>query len=159
MNAGVIIGATVAVVGAVIGVSLVVQWRPVRGPILSPYGAQRATGTHRGVDLLGAVGEPVRSPVWGRVEKVQSPELWALRTEQAGIAAGAYVRIRSLRGNSVHELMHLQTTPVPVGAYVWPGRVVGTVGRTGVLTAPTHLHWQAKDGNGAWINPLAKATV
>jgi murein DD-endopeptidase MepM/ murein hydrolase activator NlpD len=48
--------------------------------------------------------------------------------------------------------LHLASVTVQVGQHVRAGQVVGTVGSTGLSTAP-HLHWELQV-NGVLVDPL-----
>jgi murein DD-endopeptidase MepM/ murein hydrolase activator NlpD len=101
----------------------------------SPWGAG-----HRGVDLLGAVGQTVRSALPGRVSF-------------AGVLAG--------RGVVVIDHGATRTTYEPVEASVSPGDVVGAGDPIGRLALPgSHclpracLHWGWIEGADTYLDPL-----
>ncbi len=107
--------------------------RPVPGRMTSPYGNRRVykglrQGTHRGVDLAGAEGWPVKAPAAGTV--VLARMFTAL--------GGTVVVDHGLGIFSVY--MHLSEFVAAEGARVATGEVIAKVGQTGMVTGP-HLHW------------------
>lgn len=100
-----------------------------------PYGAG-----HRGVDLAGSLGEPVRSALPGRVS-------WA------GVLAG--------RGVVVVDHGATRTTyepvvgAVPVGSVVAAGDRIGTLAAAGSHCLPrVCLHWGWIQGADTYLDPL-----
>ena len=83
---------------------------------------------HRGVDLDGEIGQPVKAVAPGVVEKV----------ERSRLAYGNYVIIN--HGSGFRTLYaHLSIIDVVEGETVESGEAVGSVGSTGWSTGP-HLH-------------------
>ena len=98
---------------------------------------------HRGVDLLGAVGQPVRASLAGTV----------VFAGNAG-AYGKAVTIRMTDGKYT-LFAHMSKISVKVGKRVHAGTWLGRSGNTGRSTGP-HLHFEvrAKRGYGSDINPV-----
>jgi murein DD-endopeptidase MepM/ murein hydrolase activator NlpD len=106
--------------------------RPVPGAVTSEYGLTRVLNgkpknPHRGVDLRGAAGDPVKAVASGRV---------ALAEEHYFAGKCIYLD----HGNGVISVyMHLSRIGVAGGDLVEAGAVIGNVGSTGRVTGP-HLH-------------------
>lgn len=130
---------------------------PHPGHVFSPYGP-RGGRLHEGADYEAREGDPVRTPWAGQVVRVQSKERWAQREPGPGRDAGAYVEIAHPSRGLVTRYLHLEDTPVNVGQLVAAGDVIGTIGRTGVQSSRTHLHFEVRvlqpDGSyGASVDP------
>ncbi|MEE9903915.1 MAG: M23 family metallopeptidase [Chlorobium sp.] len=112
--------------------------RPAPGRVSSLFGLKRSynggpvTSYHKGIDISAPQGTPVRSTAAGRV-----------------VLAGTVAEGFHLHGNTVvidHGqgltaiYMHLHTIAVKEEQIIDKGAVIGTVGHTGISTAP-HLHW------------------
>jgi murein DD-endopeptidase MepM/ murein hydrolase activator NlpD len=101
--------------------------------ITSPYGQARVfngelRSRHTGLDLKGAVGEPVRASARGRV---------MIAKELYFSGNGVYLD----HGHGVYTgYFHLSRILVEVGETVEAGQLIGEVGATGRITGP-HLHW------------------
>jgi hypothetical protein len=101
--------------------------------ITAEYGQERVfndelQSRHTGLDLRGAVGEPVRVAGRGRV---------VLAGEFYFSGNGVFVD----HGLGVYTgYFHLSEISVTEGQLVRPGDLVGRVGATGRVTGP-HLHW------------------
>jgi murein DD-endopeptidase MepM/ murein hydrolase activator NlpD len=109
----------------------------VRGfePPVSAYGAG-----HRGVDLLGSPGQPVRAAVSGRV------------TYAGSLAGRGVVVIDHGPTRTTYEPVDAD---VAVGSLVEAGRRVGTLQRSGSHCAPAScLHWGLVEG-GTYLDPLS----
>ncbi len=120
--------------------------RPVPGGVTSAFGGKRVfngqtRSYHRGVDLRGAQGTPVRSAADGVV---------VLAEEQ--YFSGKVVFVDHGEG-LVTMYCHLSDIRVKPGETVRAGRELGLVGATGRVTGP-HLHWGVFVGGGP-VNPLA----
>ncbi len=107
--------------------------KPVPGVVKAAFGVGRIVngssgGGHRGVDLAGALGEPVKSAASGIV-------IYCERT----IASGNSVVVDHGQG-VVSVYFHMNSFGVKSGESVKKGQVLGTVGSTGFSTGP-HLHW------------------
>jgi septal ring factor EnvC (AmiA/AmiB activator) len=103
---------------------------PVRGPLLRRFGRQKhedfnATVFSTGIEIKAKEGTPVRAAESGRVVFLD----WLT----------GYGRVMIVdHGSSFHTLYgHLQDTAAGVGSRVIRGAVVGTVGDTGSLGAPS----------------------
>ncbi len=121
---------------------------PVDGPVVSPYGVRsvyngRFRGHHLGVDLRAAAGSPVRAAQRGVVVLAEQLPLGG-NTVMVDHGAAVF-----------SSYLHLARLHVRAGQTVHAGTVVGTVGSTGLSTAP-HLHW-AVHVNGVPVDPLAWA--
>ncbi len=121
----------------------------------SAPGADREDGAraHRGLDVDAAVGEPVRAVADGVVQFAGADmpgdapardliprqlRKWRSRTMGPG---GFFVRI--MHANGVRSgYFHLNSYRVAAGQTVQAGEVIGSVGRTGVQTSGSHLHFE-----------------
>lgn len=107
--------------------------------VTSPFGAARASGAHKGVDLQAPLGTPVLAPEPGRLR------WWA------DARGGLGLRLEADSG-LVHDFAHLSerlVSPGPVGR----GATIARTGATGDVTGP-HLHWEVK-GPGGFVDPLS----
>lgn len=107
--------------------------RPVPGSVSSAYGLTRILNgeprqPHRGLDLRGAAGTPVRAAAAGRVALVGD-----------FYYAGQCVFIDHGLG-MVSQYFHLSAVDVREGQAVSAGEVVGRIGASGRATGP-HLHF------------------
>lgn len=102
-------------------------------------------GGHCGVDLLCEVGTPTYSVHDGVVATAQPNEI-------AGGRAGRYILINHAGGEVRTSYVHLDRVDVKKGQQVRAGQYIGTVGRTGVKTSPTHLHFAVRV-RGKYTNP------
>ncbi len=107
--------------------------RPVSGSVSSEYGLTRffngkPRNPHKGLDLRGAAGTPIRACADGIV---------ALAEEH--FFAGNSVYLDHGQG-VVTMYFHMRDIAVKPGQTVRRGDVLGTVGSTGRVTGP-HLHW------------------
>ena len=103
---------------------------PVKGPLLRRFGRQKheafnATVFSTGIEIKAKEGTPVRAAESGRVVFLD----WLT----------GYGRVMIVdHGSSFHSLYgHLQDTAAGVGSRVNRGAVIGTVGDTGSLGAPS----------------------
>jgi murein DD-endopeptidase MepM/ murein hydrolase activator NlpD len=114
---------------------------PVRGPILSGFGAPRGRRHHEGVDIKAPRGTLVRAAAAGRV--VESRWLRGY---------GNLVTID--HGGGVETLYaHMAEVFVRPGARVVRGEAIATVGATGNATTP-HLHFEVRR-DGRLRDPVA----
>lgn len=116
------------------------QWEsvfmyPVDGPVIGEYGIKRlrngtiVAGFHKGIDLRAAKGTPLLASNAGTV-------MMASRFK----AHGNTVMIN--HGQGVMTIyLHMDTIAVKVRQKVRKGQEIGTVGATGLATAP-HVHFQ-----------------
>lgn len=133
----------------------------VRPPLLYPVGANAPVGSpfgprdqacsacstdHTGVDWNPGRGTPIVAIADGVVSKIGP----------AGSTLGVWVAIdHVINGQEITSIYgHMETGSMPyaLGDRVRVGDVVGTVGSTGVTTAP-HLHFELRI-DGRAINPL-----
>ena len=107
---------------------------PVPGATISPYGiVRRKVGMdsldyHRGVDLKGKTGDPIRAPAGGTV----------ILAEPFKVHGNTVVLSHGHGIGSIY--IHMSRIDVAVGDKVKMGQKIGEVGMTGLATAP-HLHW------------------
>ncbi|WP_187977224.1 M23 family metallopeptidase [Mycetocola sp. JXN-3] len=133
------------------GPSALGWWRPLPGPITSPYGPRGlicnsvgcSNSFHEGMDFAGASGTPVRAIFGGTVTFVGN--------------AGAFGnRVIVDHGNGEVSLYgHLLTgsAEVKVGQTVEAGQILAGVGATGVVSGP-HLDLKI-EVNGEMTDPAA----
>ncbi|MFW5487114.1 MAG: M23 family metallopeptidase [Desulfovibrio sp.] len=119
--------------------------RPVKGGISSEYGLRRfyneqPRSPHRGVDLRGAKGTPIKAVNAGRV--VLKGKFYF---------GGNTVFIDHGQG-LISMYCHMSKIKVKQGAMVSKGEVIGLVGSTGRVTGP-HLHLSIFSA-GQSSNPL-----
>jgi peptidoglycan LD-endopeptidase LytH len=106
------------------------------------WGAPRSGGrSHRGTDILGPYGIPVRAITSGT---------WAI--QKPGPSAGLWAILRGDDGNQ-YWYMHLQSHTVANGAKVSAGQQVGTNGDTGNARGTPHIHFELHPGGGSAVNP------
>jgi len=110
--------------------------------ITSVYGEPRGNHTHAGIDFKAPEGTPVFSVTGGVVA----------RTDWNTQYNGRCVEINF--GGYSEMFLHLSGIEDPIlpGVTVQPGDQVGTVGNTGISSAP-HLHYQINDPEGYSIDP------
>jgi murein DD-endopeptidase MepM/ murein hydrolase activator NlpD len=113
--------------------------RPVAGSVREGFGS-RGNRFHVGVDMLAALGTPVRAAAAGRVTWAGWRDSWGLLVAVA-------------HGNGVRTFYaHLSEIDVVVGQRVHTGTSVGRVGATGNARGP-HLHFEVRV-RGAAVDPL-----
>lgn len=123
---------------------------PRLGRVSGLFGSQRVYqgqpgAYHSGVDVAGAIGEPVVAPADGVV---------ILAADHPFTLEGNLLMIEHGHGlNSA--FLHLSRIDVIPGQHVIQGQRIGAVGATGRATGP-HLHWGMK-WNDARIDPLLLA--
>ncbi len=116
---------------------------PAVGTITSNFGPRRSPGgigstNHRGVDI--ARGST----------RVQAPADGVVVVSRYGPVAGNYVQID--HGNGIRTRHHhLAKRHVAAGDHVHAGDIIGTMGRTGLVTG-VHLHTEVTVG-GVTVNP------
>ncbi len=110
---------------------------------IDSWGHSRSGGrAHRGTDIMGPLGIPVRAITSG-VWDIQSP----------GRSAGLWAVLRGDNGDH-YWYMHLDSHTVADGARVSAGQQVGTNGSTGNATAGAeHVHFELHPGGGSAVNP------
>ncbi|MEX2503329.1 MAG: peptidoglycan DD-metalloendopeptidase family protein [Egicoccus sp.] len=106
------------------------------------WGAPRSGGrSHRGTDILGPYGIPVRAITSGT---------WSI--QRYGNSAGNWAILRGDDGNQ-YWYMHLQSHTVGNGARVSAGQQVATNGDTGNARGTPHIHFELHPGGGSAVNP------
>lgn len=120
--------------------------RPVQGEVSSAYGGKRVfnekpRSRHRGVDLRGPMGTPIRSIGAGRVLLAEDQYF-----------SGNVVYVDHGQG-LVTIYCHMSEMHATPGQVVAPGDVLGLVGATGRVTGP-HLHLSTLL-HGESVNPMA----
>ncbi len=122
---------------------------PAEGPVLRPFvfGVDPyAGGQHRGIDVGGEAGAPVRSPAAGVVSFAGAVP-----------GGGRTVTVETADGYSV-TLVHLGTVAVAREAFVPEGARVGTIGPTGTPEhAEPYVHFGVRvtaDAHG-YLDPLS----
>ncbi len=127
---------------------------------------------HRGIDLDGVLGEPVRAVAAGRVafagvdipgggksrqlSKKQAAEMLSREMGPGGL----YVALN--HGDGLGTVyMHLQSLGVEQGETVTAGQIIGTVGRSGTTSSGPHLHIEFRVGTDRIdpTKPLADVLV
>lgn len=116
---------------------------PVTAPQTTGFGLKRTyngwrKGWHKGLDLAGWEGEPVKAPADGVV----------LHTARGVVNGNTVVLSHGAGVGTVY--LHLNSIQVRPGQTVTRGQAIGTVGGTGGF-AP-HLHWEARV-HGVPVNP------
>ena len=119
---------------------------PTDTPVSEKFGVKRIfnekkTSLHRGIDLKGKTGTPVRAINSGKV---------VLRKN---LFYGGDTLVLDHGMGLLSVYMHLSEFNVPEDAVVEKGEIVGLVGMTGRATGP-HLHMSVKL-QGVSVNPLA----
>ena len=110
-------------------------------PVTSPFGKQRSTGKHSGIDYGVPTDTPIPSTTDGKVIKVGSDSI-----------NGNYCTIEDRQGNR-HSYCHMVRRPsVSEGDTVKMGDIIGYVGNTGRSTGP-HLHYGIRNSSGTAIDP------
>ncbi len=110
---------------------------------IDSWGHARSGGrAHRGTDLMGPRGIPVRAITNG---------VWSI--QRPGRSAGLWAILRADNGDHFWYL-HLDSHTVSNGARVTAGQQVGTNGSTGNATAGAeHVHFEWHPGGGRAVNP------
>ena len=120
---------------------------------------------HRGIDIDGALGEPVYAIAKGRVifsgvdlmgsksnKMLTTKEAEELTNSDMG-PGGLYVHIR--HENDFGTIyMHLDSLNVEYFEEVEAGQKIGTLGRSGTKKSGPHLHLEFRDGTSR-VNPAA----
>jgi murein DD-endopeptidase MepM/ murein hydrolase activator NlpD len=109
---------------------------PIEGPITSSFGERQDPfngegAFHKGIDISGIMGEPVRAPADGTVL-------------MAGPASGYGQEVMLDHGHGIHTIYgHLSGFAVTAGQDVHRGDIIGYVGSEGRSTGP-HLHYEVR---------------
>ncbi|HET9287092.1 MAG TPA: peptidoglycan DD-metalloendopeptidase family protein, partial [Gaiella sp.] len=142
-----VIGATSLVALALSGAAQAWSW-PADGDVLRPYtlgGDAYAAGQHRGIDVAGPDGSPVRAPASGTVSFAGSLPTY-----------GRGVTILTDDGYAV-TLVHLGSIDVAKGDAVTEGSGVGTMGSSGEPEHPApsvHLGIRIASESEGYVDPL-----
>lgn len=114
---------------------------PTRGGYMTaPYGEERTTSPHKGIDIAKNLGDDVNAALDGKVVS-------------AGYNNGGYGNLIIIEheDNMQTYYAHLSEINVSVGDYVKKGDKIGAIGSTGYSTGP-HLHFELRV-NGNPVNP------
>lgn len=119
--------------------------RPAQGAVSSPFGVRREfnqvlKGRHRGLDLDGAIGEPVVAANDGRV---------VLAAKDFFYVGNAVILDHGQKLFTLY--FHMDSLAVQEGQTLRRGDALGTIGETGRVTGP-HLHFATKLA-GVYFNP------
>lgn len=119
---------------------------PVKNSITSEFGdrVHPVDGTekfHNGIDIRGAVGDPILAPADGTVA-----------SRYYNDAGGNQLTIKHDNGYTT-GYAHLSKYHVNAGDRVRKGQLIAEVGATGKVTG-AHLHLTLKDANGNLLNPI-----
>jgi murein DD-endopeptidase MepM/ murein hydrolase activator NlpD len=109
------------------------------------------THFHNGIDFAGQIGDPINSPVCGKV--------FYVGREQDGNnyewGYGWHIKIRDNEGR-IHLFGHISKSHVKPGDTVVPGQLIADIGNNGNTTGP-HLHYEIRQGEDSYknaINPM-----
>jgi hypothetical protein len=122
---------------------------PAEGPVLRPFELgddPYAGGQHRGVDIAGEEGAPVRSPAAGVVSFAGTVP-----------GGGRAVTVQTADGHSV-TLVHLGSIAVDRDAVLPEGAPVGTIGPSGEREHPipyVHLGIRVTSDATGYLDPLS----
>ncbi|MET0843365.1 MAG: M23 family metallopeptidase, partial [Mycetocola sp.] len=124
-------------------------WRPLPGPVTSPYGPRRvicnsagcSNNFHAGVDLAGNCGTRIRSVAAGRVVSARN----------AGAFGNRVIVDHGGGVQSVYGHMKTGSFRVSAGQQIAAGTYIGGVGATGVVTG-CHLDIKITV-NGGGVSP------
>ena len=103
--------------------------------LTSPYGEERGSSTHGGIDIAAATGEPVHAAKDGVVVELEG----SLPENDHSTPNGNFIRIDHDDGTQ-GVLLHLLRVHVKVGERVLAGQHVGDSNNTGSSSGP-HLHY------------------
>lgn len=136
-------------VASLVGAPPAPAWTwPADGPVLREFdfeGDPYAAGHHRGIDVGGAPGAPVRAPAGGTVSFAGSVP-----------GGGLTVTIQTPSGHAV-TLLHLGSLRVRRGAAVDEGATVASLGASGTPEHPgayVHLGVRRLDDANGYLDPL-----
>lgn len=119
---------------------------PFAGKITNDAAQHRARGS-AGIDIDGAIGDPIEAPAGGEVIKVDA---------KGEGKSGKFVIIKHADG-STSSYSHLDGFDVKVGDTVNSGQVFARMGNTGHVSKRTgdgsHLHYRVKDKDGRDVDP------
>ncbi len=123
--------------------------------------------SHKGLDIVGSIGEPVRSmadgtvifagvSVPGHLRKGPIPPDQIARYRHRRLAVGGIylcIEHQPEPKRIVTCYMHLNSYVVSERDQVKAGQLIGYVGRTGVKISPPHLHFEVRVGD-RFTNPV-----
>jgi hypothetical protein len=152
-----------------VGLNIVSPLEAVPRVATSGPGDERSGGArqHKGLDIAGVLGEPVRavadgtviftginSPTKSRMSGIPPEKIARYKHRRMGVG-GIYVCIEHTPEPKriVSCYMHLGTYNVAERQEVKAGQVIGELGRTGVKVSPPHLHFELRVGDRT-TNPL-----
>jgi murein DD-endopeptidase MepM/ murein hydrolase activator NlpD len=115
------------------------QW-PVRGRVISDFGANESGGRNDGINIATQLGTPIHAAAAGEVS-------------YAGNELKGYGNLVLIRhsGNYVTAYAHAERLIVSRGDTVQAGQIIGYAGDTGDVTEP-QLHFEIRHGVEA-VNP------
>jgi len=140
--------------------------------VSSWIGAERDGGErrHRGIDVESVLGEPVHAIAAGRVtfagvdmpgaansQNMSREEIEAVPRQRLG-RGGRYVCVNHAPADDAEHpwlrtcYMHLEDVNVSWGDEVERGHVLGTVGRTGMVSSAPHLHLEIRAPEGELLD-------
>ncbi len=103
------------------------------------------SSTHRGTDVSGAAGSPVRAPLSGRV---------SFAGRVPGLGGGTVLAVTIATESGSLTLLPLDSTSVTAGAHVAEGDLLGDLADAGdPSSAGTHLHVSMRKGD-LYVDPL-----
>jgi peptidoglycan hydrolase-like protein with peptidoglycan-binding domain len=121
---------------------------PVRGAhsFIDDFRAPRATGRHRGIDIIAARGTPLVAVAGGTIDR--------LSRSDTGLG-GVRLWLRDDAGTTYYYAHLSSIAPgLAPGGRVAAGQRLGAVGRTGNARGGVyHLHFEMHPGGGRSVNP------
>lgn len=159
-------GAVPESAGTFLGVPMVSPLDGIPRLVIDHFGNRRGKKDgrgHRGIDIDGVAGEPVRAVAAGRVtfsgmdlpgqfnsRQISPEEADSVSNSKMG-PGGLYIRIN--HGKNFGTLyMHLQSLLAKSRDVVEAGQIIGTLGRSGTVLSGPHLHIEFRVGVGR-VNP------
>ena len=117
------------------------------------YGASRGDRTHRGVDYLCEPGDPIYSPVKGRVSKHGFP----YKPRPGDTITYRYVEITDYKGNK-HRVFYIEPK-IAVDLHIDTNTIIGIAQdiaakySTPDKVMGNHVHSEVIDANGNYVDP------
>ena len=152
-----------------VGIDIVSPLEATPRVATSGPGDDRSGGArrHRGLDIVGTIGEPVRAiadgiVIFAGVNMPDQARIAASRpTRSSATGTGAWASAASTSASSTRPTpsaivscyMHLDRYNVAEREQVLAGQIIGEVGRTGVKVSPPHLHFEVRVDD-RFTNPL-----
>jgi murein DD-endopeptidase MepM/ murein hydrolase activator NlpD len=119
--------------------------------ITSGFGSQESfrSSSHKGVDLDGQLGDPIKAILGGVVESIKTSA-----SAKDGSGYGNYVRIKHDDG-TYSQYSHLQDVNVKAGQKISSGQLIATMGNTGSVVGAdgSHLDLTYYDKSMKNLNP------